>query len=169
MQKLRLFGMNGFFTLMLACMALVGRGQQAGYLILIDADNKQPFIARIGDNQMASSTHGHLIIPQLQDSSYRVCIRFPREGLPEQIFPVKVNKKDRGFQLQGSDSTWVLYNWQSKEVIHPLKELDSSRLLDQGVKREDGFSRLMAAVVNDTSVMYNSFTAAFSKDTAGGL
>ncbi|MFI5195132.1 MAG: DUF4476 domain-containing protein [Chitinophagales bacterium] len=166
MQKLRLFGMNGFFTLMLACTAAVCRGQEAGYLILIDADNKQPFTARIGDNLMASTQHGYLIIPQLQDSSYRVCIRFPREAIPEQIFPVRVNKKDRGFQLQGSDSSWVLYNWQSKEVIHALKEVDSSRVLDQGVKRDDGFSRLMAAVVNDTSVMYNTYAGTgFSRDT----
>src|SRR5665213_1292086 len=167
MQKLRLFGMNGFFTLMLACTAMICRGQQAGYLILIDAENKQPFTARIGDNLMASTQHGYLIIPQLQDSSYRVCIRFPRAAIPEQIFPIRVNKKDRGFQLQGSDSSWVLYNWQSKEVIHALKEVDSSRLLDQGVKRDNGFSRLMAAVVNDTSVMYNTYAGTgFSRDTA---
>lgn len=158
--------MNGFFTLLLACTGVVCHGQQAGYLILIDADNKQPFTARIGDNLMASTQHGYLIIPQLQDSSYRVCIRFPREATPEQIFPVRVNKKDRGFQLQESDSSWVLYNWQSKEVIHPLKEVDSSRLLEQGVKRDDGFSRLMAAVVNDTSVMYNTYAGTgFSSDT----
>ncbi len=44
--------------------------------------------------------------------------------------------------------------------------MDSSRLLDQGIKREDGFSSLMAAVVNDTSVMYTTFTwNNLSKDT----
>ena len=27
-----------------------------------------------------------------------------------------------------------------------------------GIKREDGFSKLMAAVVDDTAVMYNTYT-----------
>ena len=169
MQKLRLFGMNGVFALMLACTAGIAHGQQAGYLILVDAENKQPFIARIGETLMQSSSHGHLLIPQLQDSSYRVIIRFPRKSIPEQVFPINTRKKDQGFLLQGADSSWVLYNWQSKETIYPLKELDSSRFLDQGVKREDGFSRLMASVVNDSSVMYNTYGGGgLSKDTLAG-
>jgi hypothetical protein len=166
MQKLRLFGMNGFFALMLAFTAGLARGQQAGYLILVDAANKQPFTVRIGETLMSSSSHGHLLFPQLKDSSYRIFIQFPKNRVPEQGFLVNMNKKDQGFQLQGSDSSWVLYNWQSGETLHPLKELDSSRLLDQGIRREDGFSRLMASVVNDSSVMYDTYAGrAFSGDT----
>ena len=169
MQKLRLFGMNGFFALILVFMAGMVRGQQPGYLILVDAENRQPFTALIGETLLQSSGQGHLLIPQLQDSSYQLIIRFPRKNIPEQVFPVMIHKKDLGFQLKGEDSSWILYNWQSKEIIHPLKGLDSSRLLDQGVRREDGFSRLMAAVVNDSSVMYNTYASAgFSKDTSAG-
>jgi len=158
MQKLRLFGMNGVFALILACTAGVARGQQAGYLILIDAENKQPFTARIGETLMQSTAHGHLLISQLKDSIYRVAIRFPHNPDPDQVFPVNMRKKDQGLQLKGSEDSWVLYNWQSRETIRPLKEVDSSRLLERGIKREDGFSSLMAAVVNDSSVMYNTFT-----------
>jgi hypothetical protein len=169
MQKLRLFGMNGVFALMLAFTAGMARGQQRGYLILVDAENQQPFTARIGETLMQSSSHGHLLIPQLQDSSYQLIIRFPRKNIPEQVFPVIIHKKDQGFQLKGADSSWILYNWQSRETIHSVKEQDSSRLLDQGVKREDGFSRLMAAVVNDSSVMYNTYAGyGFSKDSLTG-
>ena len=170
MQKLRLFGMNGVIALILACTAGVARGQQAGYLILIDAENKQPFTARIGENLMQSTVHGHLLISQLRDSIYQVAIRFPHTPVPDQVFPVNMRKKDLGLQLRGADGSWVLYNWQSKETIRPLKEVDSSRLLDQGIKREDGFSSLMAAVVNDTSVMYTTFTwNNLSKDSLKGL
>jgi hypothetical protein len=166
MQKPRLFGMNGVFALLLALTAGEVRGQQAGYLILVDAENKQPFTASIGENLMQSSDHGHLLIPQLQDSVYQLIIRFPRKSTPEQIFPVRIHKKDQGFQLQGSDGSWSLYNWQSRETIRPVKEQDSSRLLELGVKRGDGFSRLMAAVVNDSSVMYNTYAGTgFAKDS----
>ena len=46
---------------------------------------------------------------------------------------------------------------KQKKSFARLYEKDSSRMLEQGIKRDDGFSRLMAAVVNDTSVMYNIY------------
>ncbi len=73
--------------------------------------------------------------------------------MAEQVFPVTVHQKDLGFQLKGNDSpTGYFITGKPKKPSGRLKEKDSSRILDQGVKRDDGFSRLMAAVVNDTSV-----------------
>jgi hypothetical protein len=157
MQKPGLFGMNGVLVLFLSFLSVAARAQQTGSLILIDAENKQAFTVRIGDQLYASSGHGHLVLSHLRDSSYRLNLRFPKKYLAEQVFPVTIHQKDLGFQLRGNDSTWVLYNWQTKETIRPVNEKDSSRILDQGVRREDGFSKLMAAVVNDTSVMYNTY------------
>jgi hypothetical protein len=165
MQKLRLFGMNGVLALILVCLAGLARGQQAAYLILIDAENGQPFTARVGESLMSSSAHGHLLISQLRDSNYRVAIGFPRKTLPEQVFTVNMRKKDQAFRLQAAGDAWVLYNWQTRETLHPLKTADSSRLLLQGEKRGDSFSQLMAAVVNDSSVMYNSFTWEKARDS----
>jgi hypothetical protein len=83
------------------------------------------------------------------------------------VFPVTVRQKDLGFQLRGTDSSWVLYNWQTKQIVHPVNERDSNRILEMGVKREDGFSRLMAAVVDDTAVMYNTYAGSwFNKDSS---
>ena len=84
---------------------------------------------------------GHLVLSQLKDSSYRLGLRFPKNNLSEQVFPVIIHQKDLGFQLKGADSTWVLYNWQTKETIRPVHEFDSSRILELGIKREDGFSK----------------------------
>jgi hypothetical protein len=158
MEKPRLFGMNGFIVILLSCFCFGAYAQQAVGLILIDAEGKQPFTVRIGNQVYPSSVHGHLTLSHLKDSSYRLCLRFPKKALAEQIFPVNLRQKDLGFILKGEDSSWVLYNWQTKETIHPVYILDSSRILELGVKREDGFSRLMASVVNDTAVMYNTYT-----------
>jgi hypothetical protein len=167
MQKRGLFGMNGFMVFLLTCLSVAARAQQTGYLILLEAENKQTFTVRLGDQFYTSSGHGHLVLSHLRDSIYRLNIRFPKKNMNELIFPVVVHQKDLGFQLQGNDSVWVLYNWQTKENIHPVIEKDSSRILDQGVKREDGFSRLMASVVNDSSVMYNTYTGnGFGKDSS---
>ncbi len=157
MHKPGLFGMNGLMVLFLFCLSVVARAQQPGYLILIDAENKQSFTVRIGDQLFASTGQGHLVLSQLKDSNYNLNLRFPKSELAEQAFPVAMHGKDLGFQLRGSDSSWILYNWQNKEIIHPINIHDSSRILNKGTKRDDGFSRLMAAVVNDSSVMYNIY------------
>lgn len=167
MHKPGLFGMNGFMALFLTCLSVAARAQQPGFLILIEAENKQAFSIRIGDEVFASSGQGHLVISQLKDSNYNLCLRFPKNDLPEQVFPIVIHHKDLGFQLKGSDSSWQLYNWQNKEIIRSVTEHDSSRILSKGTRREDGFSRLMAAVVNDSSVMYNTYTGnGFKQDSS---
>jgi hypothetical protein len=166
MQKPGLFRMNGFMVFLLTCISLTTRAQQPGYLILLETENKQPFTVRLGDQFFVSSSSGNLTLSDLKDSSYRVEVLFPQKSTGQWIFPVPVHGRDQGFLLKGGDSAWVLYNWQTFETIVPVKELDSSRILDKGVKRQDGFSRLMAGVVNDSSVMYNTYTGAgFVKDS----
>src|SRR5450631_3045941 len=170
MQKPGLFGMSGFLLFLLTCCSFALQAQQAESLILIDAENKLSFTVHIGDQLFASSSHGHLVIAHLKDSSYTLGFRFPKRALAEQVFPVVVKQKDQGFQLQGSDSAWVLYNWQTKMTIHPVRDKDSSRILEMGIKREDGFSKLMAAVVDDTAVMYNTYSGNwFTKDSLNRL
>ena len=167
MHKPGLFGMNGFMVFLLTCLSVVAHGQQPGFLILIDTENKQAFTIRMGDQFYSSSSMGHLVLSQLKDSSYRLNLRFPKSNLPELTFPVIIHKKDLGFQLRGADSSWILYNWQTKEIIRPVIDRDSTRILDRGIKREDGFSKLMAAVVDDSTVMYNTYTGSgFNRDTS---
>ncbi len=167
MQKPGLFGMNGFTVFLLTCFSFAAHAQQAGYLILMDAENKQAFTVRIGDQMFTSSGHGHLVLSQLKDSSYRLNLSFPKKNLREQVFPVTIHQKDLGFQIKGNDSAVVLYNWQTKETIRPVIEKDSSRILEMGVKRDDGFSKLMASVVNDSSVMYDTYKGnGFSADSS---
>ena len=117
MQKPGLFGMNGFLLFLLTCCSFALRAQQPGNLILIDAENKQPFTVRIGDQLYASSSHGHLVLYHLKDSSYRLNFRFAKKTMAELVFPVTVRQKDLGFQFRGADSSWVLYNWQTKQTI----------------------------------------------------
>ncbi|MBS1597588.1 MAG: DUF4476 domain-containing protein [Bacteroidetes bacterium] len=133
--------------------------QQQSYLVLIDADNDQVFRVRIGDTTYNSSELGHLSIPYLKDSTYNLAFGFPQKKIREQVFSVKINKKDQGFQLKNlGEKGWALYNWQTRELKMPLTDSAFDQgIAERGIKRDDAFSRLMAAVVNDTSVMYNAF------------
>ncbi len=110
MQKPGLIGMNGFMVFLLTCLSFAAQAQQPGYLILVDAENKQPFIVRVGDQSYFSSGHGHLVLSQLKDSSYELGLRFPRKNIAERVFTVAIHKKDLGFLLKGNDSLMVLFN-----------------------------------------------------------
>ncbi|HEY2648607.1 MAG TPA: hypothetical protein VGI38_05420 [Puia sp.] len=158
MQKPGLFGMNGLLLCLLTGLSFATKAEQpSGYLILVDAENKQPFVIRLGEQSYFSSAQGHLVLARLKDSVYKLALRYPRKNMAEQVFTVALHRKDLGFQLKGTDSSVVLFNWQTKEIIRPIHEKDSSRLLEQGIRRDDAFSRLMAAVVNDSAVMYDTY------------
>jgi hypothetical protein len=157
MQKPGLFGMNGFIVFLLTSLSFAAQAQEQKYMILLDAENKQPFIVRVGNQSYFSSVQGHLVLSRLKDSTYKLGLRFPRKNIPEKIYTVAIHRKDLGFQLKGNDSSVIFINWQSKDILRPAIEKDSSRMLEQGIKKDDGFSRLMAAVVNDTAVLYNTY------------
>jgi len=156
------------FVIIFFLISVKGYSQQQSYLILIDADNGQPFHVRIGDTIFNSSDIGHLTIPHLTDSTYNISIGFPKNQLREQTFSIKVNKRDQGFQLRNlRDKNWTLYNWQTHEMKSPLPDSSANQqMAERGARKDDAFSRLMSAVVNDTSVMYSAFvSAAKVKDT----
>jgi hypothetical protein len=132
---------------------------QQSYFVLIQADNNQPFYAQIDGKTFSSSDIGHLIISQLKDSSYNLLIGFPKDIFPKGNFTISINKKDQSFQLKNlGEKGWALFNTLTTELQAPLK-VDTSVTkhvaLESG-KKEDAFARLMAGVVNDTSVMHHT-------------
>jgi hypothetical protein len=139
---------------------MVGRVYaQQEYFVLIQAANDQPFYARVGAKTISASAQGHLIIPQLKDSLYHITIGFPKKLFPEQQFSITINKKDQEFQLKNlGEKEWGLVNPHTMEIKTPEnKDTDEGRTHPEGVKKDDAFSRLMAGVVSDTAVMYNTY------------
>jgi hypothetical protein len=146
------------FVVILFLMVCKSYAQQ-DCLILIDADNEQPFYARLDGKTYPSSNAGHLIISRLKDSVYSIAIGFPGNQYPEHLFSVQVTRKDQGFQLRHTgEKNWALYNRQTLELKTALADtMSTSFALQRGVKKDDAFSRLMASVVNDSLVMYNTY------------
>lgn len=146
-------------ALILFITTLNAYSQQDG-LILIDAENNQPFYLRMGDKIYNSSPVGHLTVSNLKDSAYIITIGFPKNHFPESQFSVRVTRKDQGFHLkQSEDKGLELYNWQTRATIFAIPSVTNARTrnLVKGIRMDDAFSRLMAGVVNDTLVMYNTY------------
>jgi len=148
---------NALFSLLIL---IVGNCYaQDNYFALIQADNNQPFYVRLGDKTLSSTIKGRLILSQLKGGSCRVIIGFPKEIFPEQQYTFNIGEKDLEFQLKDlGEKGWGLFNPQTLELKMPdEKKEDVSKNRLEGVKKDDAFSRLMAGVVSDTAVMYNTY------------
>lgn len=136
----------------------ISAGAQQNWFLYIQSESSQSFYVRIGEKIYSSSPVGHLVINGLRDSTYRLAIGFPQSLYREHQFVLPVRKKDHGFELKKSDArTWILYDWQDQETI---KSPRTDSLLYGERKKDDGFASLMAAVVNDSAVLYASVVKA---------
>jgi len=147
--------------LVIILMLIAGKNYaQQDYFLLIQADNKQSFYVRLGSRSIPSSVEGSLILSQLKDSTYSITVGFPGQIFPEQAYSVNLHHKDQQFLLRNQgEKGWILYNPLTGEMRTPdPKGENGTELQPQGVKKDDAFSRLMAGVVRDTAVMYNTYT-----------
>ena len=129
---------------------------QQSLFVYLQSENLQPFYVQIDDRVYSSSAIGHLIIAGLPDSTCNFEIGFPQQATKPQRFAIPLQNKDHGFQLVKSSKGWALLDLQTDETIRPLKGAGNSNLLYGERKKDDAFATLMAAVVNDSSVLYTS-------------
>jgi len=142
---------------------------QQGYFIAIDADDNQFFSVTIGKKNYRSSSIGHLVIPNLKDSTYQLLFSFPQSNYKDQVFSVTIDKKDKGYSLKKDPvKGWSLVDRQAstsggipqttasdpitKDTLkQELKPLEKNQA--PVVKSNNAFARMMAAVVNDSAVL----------------
>ncbi|WP_133054866.1 hypothetical protein [Niastella populi] len=130
---------------------------QQSLFVYLQSENWQPFYVQIGDKVYSSSGIGHLVISGLSDKTCRFEVGFPQHTVQPQRFSIPLHNRDHGYELVKNGSKgWALRNWQTDEIIKPLKEAGSSSLLYGERKKDDAFATLMAAVVNDSAVLYTS-------------
>jgi hypothetical protein len=71
-----------------------------------------------------------------------------------------VNKKDRGLELRQRNNKWVLFDWQSNESIQSSNNEERKSGTISESKRSDPYALLMAGVVSDSAVLYETIQAA---------
>lgn len=133
---------------------------QSDFAVQIKADNNQPFYVMINGKNYNSSTQGNVILTGLQAAVYDIKISFPKDVYPTCNFTILLSKDNLLYQLKDVPGKgWVLFNPSAGTWFMPEKKESqtSKQSFSGGIKKEDAFSRLMAGVVNDTLVMYNSY------------
>lgn len=146
---------NALFSLLIL---LMGKSYaQQSFFVLIQAENSQPFYVKMDDKSLSSNAKGRLILSQLKSGSQHIAIGFPKQSSPERQYTFNIDGKDLEFQLKDlGEKGWGLFNPQTSE----LKTADQAPPVstrNEGIKKDDAFSRLMAGVVGDTAVMYNTY------------
>lgn len=135
------------------------------FFIAIDADQQQPFAVLLGKKSYSSNSQGHLVLSGLKDSLYELSISFPKNSFPDQLFRIEMKRKDRGFQLKKiTSSSWGLYDWQTMDLLKPVSS-QSFTSTEFKETRTDAFAIMMAAVVNDTSVLVRNVSKPIAKAT----
>lgn len=126
---------------------------QQNHFIYIQADNKQPFYIKLDKKVLSSSASGYLIIPKLQDSSYKLSIGFPKNEWPEQKVTCNINQADAGYLLKNfGEKGWGLFNLQTMALVMA----DTATNNDVAVVKEtkkDGFAEILSGVVNDPGLL----------------
>jgi hypothetical protein len=135
---------------------------QQQYFVYIQSENKQPFYVLLNGKTYSSSEYGHVILSKLADSTHHISIGFPKKVFPEQVFTIPINKKDAGYQLKNlGEKGWALFNFQTLNLVMSAAaaSLEKKSPDFSGLKKTDGFSILLATVVNDSSILYNASVA----------
>jgi hypothetical protein len=146
------------FGLVVVLMLMAGVGRAQDYFVFIQADNNQPFYVRVGEQVYPSSAAGHLILAQLKDSTYIMAIGLPGQSALERRYTVAIRRRDLEFRLKDQgDRGWGLYDEQAREMKTPEAGGREVEVTPPGLRKDDAFSRLMAGVVQDTAVLYNTY------------
>src|ERR1044072_157258 len=130
---------------------------QQSLFVYLQSENWQPFYVQIGDKVYSSSSIGHLVISNLPDQTCSFEVGFPQHAIQPQRFAIPLQNRDHGYQLiKNGSKGYALQDWQTDEIIKPVKETGNTTILYGERKSDDAFANLMAAVVNDSSVLYTS-------------
>jgi hypothetical protein len=145
--------------LIIIMVLLAGNLCAQNYFVFLSAEDRQPFYVRLDSTVLSSSPDGHLILAPLRDSTYQLAIGLPGAPTSEQHYVFSIREKDQEFQLRRrSDAGWGLFDQQVNDWLTPEATADKTvQPRAPGVRKDDAFSRMMADVVGDTAVLYNTY------------
>jgi hypothetical protein len=143
-----------FFLCLLALFSFSLKAQQV-HFVYLQTDNGQPFYVKLENKVVSSSAEGYLILPGLSDGVYKVAVGFPKKEHPEENFTFNIENNNEGFLIKNfEDKGLQLFNLETLALINGT--VDSSNTIATTVKKDaDPFSKMLANVVKDSSILQN--------------
>ncbi len=154
-----------FVILLISISALTVKAQQI-HFVYVQTENGQPFYVKLNNKVVSSSPEGYVILPNLGDGDYQLAIGFPKNEFPEEGFHISIDKKNEGFLLKNfGEKGWGLFNMQSLAL---LPGTNSNVVVTAPAKvqvQDDPFSKMLANVVKDSSILQKNEPVVERKDT----
>ncbi|MEO6837629.1 MAG: hypothetical protein ABI185_04535 [Ginsengibacter sp.] len=144
-----------FLLFSMALLAFTVKAQKV-HFIYLQTEGGQPFYAKFNNKLISSSSEGYIIIPSVPDGVYNLIVGFPRNEFPEKDYKIEVDNTNEGFLLKNLDEKgWQLFNMETLS----LTKGDNTKLPTMIVKKdEDPFTKMLAGVVKDSSILQNHDT-----------
>ncbi|HEV8079529.1 MAG TPA: DUF4476 domain-containing protein [Chitinophagaceae bacterium] len=136
---------------------------QQNHFVYLQSENKEPFFVKVNDKVLTSSASGYLIIPRLEDGSYKLLMGAAQSNR-EQEFNCSISNKDLGFIIKNTGDQWQLMNIQTLEVITPGNVIAKPVTVYE--KETDSFSKMLANAVQDSTILQKEVVTTDQTDTS---
>ncbi len=141
------------FFISLMVLFTISANAQKDYFIYLQTEGGQPFYAKFNNKLISSSSEGYIILSGVNEGVYNLVVGFPRNEFPEENFTISVDNRNEGFVLKNFDEKgWKLFNLQTLDMIAGVTDKVSTVPVK---KNEDAFSKMLAGVVKDSSILQN--------------
>lgn len=131
--------------------ALVAHAQQ-DHFVYLQTENGQPFYVKFNNKVISSSSAGYIILPKLTDGYYKLNLGFPKNEFPEESFQIAVNNENEGYLVKNfGEKGWGLFNIESFDVV--MGGTGNKTETVSGKLQDDPFSKMLATVVKDSSIL----------------
>lgn len=139
-----------FATMLFAFSAMA----QQDHFVYLQTDNGKPFYIRMNKKILSSSSEGYIIIPNVTDGVYQIKVGFPKKEYPEETFTVSVANNNEGYLIKHFDDKGLqLFNMGTLALISGDKDTSSRAVVT--TKENNPFTRMLADVVKDSSILQN--------------
>lgn len=121
-----------FSFLLIGLLSVSAKAQlnvQSKFFVYFQTEPVKEFYIKISNQTIKANSSGYLILPQINNGTYKLVVGFPDKSASEQIFAFIVDGKDKGYLIKnfGVDG-WGLFDLQTMSIIKTITEEQANAL-----------------------------------------
>ena len=121
-----------FSFLLIGLLSVSAKAQlnvQSKFFVYFQTEPVKEFYIKINNQTIKANSSGYLILPQINNGTYKLIVGFPDKSAPEQFFAFIVDGKDKGYLIKnfGADG-WGLFDLQTMSILKTITEEQANAL-----------------------------------------